>query len=59
MVANIKKDIQIYAHWQGLQRPSLMGVLSVSPAKGKKFFSFEYTYAWLKSGFSQMYIHPI
>lgn len=31
-----------------------MGVLSVSPAKGKESFSFEYADAWLKSGFSQM-----
>ena len=52
--ANTKKEIQVYAHWQGLQQPSLMGVLSASPAKGKESFSFEYSDAWLKSGFSQM-----
>lgn len=52
--ANTKKEIQVYAHWQGLEEPSLMGVLSVSPAKGKESFSFEYADAWLKSGFSQM-----
>ena len=51
---NTKKEIQVYAHWQGLQQPSLMGVLSASPAKGKESFSFEYSDAWLKSGFSQM-----
>jgi serine/threonine-protein kinase HipA len=51
---NTKKEIQVYAHWQGLQEPSLMGVLSVSPAKGRESFSFEYADAWLKSGFSQM-----
>ena len=51
---NTKKEIQVYAHWQGLQEPSLMGVLSVSPAKGKESFSFEYADAWLRSGFSQM-----
>lgn len=54
MVANAKKEIQVYAHWLGLQKPSLMGVLSVAPAKGKESFSFEYADAWLKSGFSQM-----
>jgi serine/threonine-protein kinase HipA len=52
--ANTKKEIQVYADWQRLQKPSLMGVLSVSPAKGKESFSFEYADAWLKSGFSQM-----
>ncbi len=51
---NTKKEIQVYAHWQGLQEPSPMGVLSVSPAKGKESFSFQYADAWLKSGFSQM-----
>ncbi|MFT4154296.1 type II toxin-antitoxin system HipA family toxin [Parafilimonas sp.] len=54
MAANAKKEIQVYAHWLGLQEPSLMGVLSVSSAKGKESFSFEYADAWLKSGFSQM-----
>jgi serine/threonine-protein kinase HipA len=52
--AYTKKDIQVYAHWQGLLKPSLMGVLSVSPARGKESFSFEYASAWIKSGFSQM-----
>lgn len=51
---NIKREIQVYAHWLGLKEPSLMGVLSVAPAKGKESFSFEYSDAWLKSGFSQM-----
>jgi serine/threonine-protein kinase HipA len=54
MAKNLKKDIQVYAHWQDLPEPALMGTLSVSPAKGKESFSFEYADAWLKSGFSQM-----
>lgn len=54
MATNIKKDIQVYAHWQDLQVPAIMGTLSVSPAKGKESFSFEYADVWLKSGFSQM-----
>jgi serine/threonine-protein kinase HipA len=54
MAANIKKEIQVFAHWLGLQEPSLMGVLSVSPAKGRESFSFEYAEEWLKSGFSQI-----
>lgn len=51
---NTKKEIRVYAHWQGLKEPSLMGVLSASAAKGKESFSFEYADAWLRSGFSQM-----
>ncbi len=54
MSANTKKEIQVYAHWQDLKKPSLIGVLSVVPAKGKESFSFEYAEAWLKTGFSQM-----
>jgi serine/threonine-protein kinase HipA len=52
--SNTKKIIQVYADWQGLKEPSLMGVLSVTPSKGKETFSFEYSNAWLQSGFSQM-----
>lgn len=54
MATNVQKDIQVYAHWLELQQPSLMGVLSVSSARGKESFSFVYTDAWLQSGFSQM-----
>lgn len=51
---NTKKEIQVYAHWHGLLAPQLMGILSVTPAKGKESFSFEYTKGWLQSDFSQM-----
>lgn len=54
MATNVQKDIQVYAHWLELQQPSLMGVLSVSSARGKESFSFAYTDTWLQSGFSQM-----
>ncbi|MFT3703040.1 MAG: HipA domain-containing protein [Agriterribacter sp.] len=54
MATNIKKDIQVYAHWQDLHAPAIMGTLSVSLVKGKESFSFEYADAWLKSDFSQM-----
>ena len=54
MAANTKREIKVYAYWKGLKEPLLMGTLSVSPAKGKESFSFEYAGTWLKSGFSQM-----
>ncbi len=54
MAASTKKEIHVYAHWRGLQEPSLMGMLSASSAKGRESFSFEYADEWLKSGFSQM-----
>lgn len=49
-----KKEILVYAHWQSLSTPALMGVLHATPAKGKEVFSFEYAQEWIKSGFSQM-----
>src|SRR5665647_392176 len=52
--ANSKKEILVYAHWLGLAMPNKMGTLTVTPAKGKETFSFEYAADWLKSGFSQM-----
>jgi serine/threonine-protein kinase HipA len=52
--ATTKKDIKVYADWQGLAAPVLMGVLNATAAKGKETFSFEYAAAWIQSGFSQM-----
>lgn len=51
---NTRKEIQVYAHWQGFSAPRMMGMLTVTPAKGKETFSFEYAAGWLQSGFSQM-----
>jgi len=47
-----KKNILVYAHWAGLKKSTLMGILTATPAKGKEVFSFEYTKEWLKSGFN-------
>ena len=52
-----KRNIHVYAHWQGLDNPALMGVLSSERLKGKEIFSFSYTKEWLDSGFAQ-YIDP-
>jgi serine/threonine-protein kinase HipA len=49
-----KREILVYAHWQGLEKPTRMGVLTVTPGKGKEVFSFEYSADWLKSDFTQM-----
>ncbi|HEX5553185.1 MAG TPA: HipA domain-containing protein [Chitinophagaceae bacterium] len=54
MTIKQKKEILVYAHWAGMGTPFLMGILSVSPAKGKESFSFEYTDKWLKSGAAQI-----
>ncbi len=44
-----KFDIFVYAHWQGMQDPKIIGVLSAHFAKTKKAFSFEYDKYWIKS----------
>ena len=46
-----KTDIYVYADWQGLEAPLLMGVLSAHQAKGRKAFSFSYDKLWLQSGY--------
>jgi len=44
-----KTDIYVYAHWQEMPEPKIIGILSALQAKGKKAFSFEYDKEWLKS----------
>ncbi len=49
-----KKEILVYANWQGLEEPTKMGTLTTTHGKGKEIFSFEYSSDWLQSGFTQM-----
>ncbi len=48
-MAKGKLDIFVYAHWKGLPKPKLIGVLSAHYAKGRKAFGFEYDKEWIKS----------
>jgi serine/threonine-protein kinase HipA len=56
-MAQNKFDIFVYAHWQGLTEPKIIGVLSAHFAKAKKAFSFEYDKDWIKSE-QQMLLDP-
>lgn len=56
-MAQNKFDIFVYAHWQGMQEPKIIGVLSAHFAKAKKAFSFEYDKDWVKSE-QQMLLDP-
>ncbi len=49
-----KRKILVYAHWQSLADPMVMGTLGITQGKGKEVFSFEYSPDWLKSGFTQI-----
>lgn len=54
MATSAKKNILVYADWEQIGMPTLMGNLAVSSVRGKESFSFEYTDAWLQLGFSQI-----
>lgn len=56
-MAQNKFDIYVYAHWQGMEEPKIIGILSAHFAKGKKAFSFEYDKDWIKSE-QQMLLDP-
>ncbi len=44
-----KTNIYVYAHWQGIPEPKIIGILSAQQAKGKKAFSFEYDKTWINT----------
>lgn len=49
-----KRTISVYAHWSGMENPSLMGTLRSDRLKGKEVFSFEYVDEWLQNGLAQL-----
>ena len=51
---NNKRIVFVYADWEGLKEPILMGTLSATHLRGKEIFSFEYDKDWLKSKYVQI-----
>jgi len=49
-----RRSIRVYAHWQGMETPFLIGILHSDRLKGKEIFSFEYAENWLQKGPSQL-----
>lgn len=49
-----RKEILVYAHWEGIASPLLMGTLYASPTRGKEIFSFHYHKDWLRSDYAQV-----
>jgi len=45
-----KREIFVFAHWNGMENPLPMGVLFSERLRGKEIFSFEYNDEWLKTG---------
>ena len=54
---NSQKEIQVFAHWKGLEKPTLMGILKATYSRGKEIFFFEYSKNWISSDSGQ-YIDP-
>ena len=46
----MSREIEVWADWQELGAPILMGHLRSSLARGKEVFSFSYESKWLASG---------
>lgn len=49
MKRQAQREIKVYADWQGLGTPMVMGSLSAMVARGKEVFAFEYERAWLET----------
>ncbi len=49
----MSKEIYVFASWEGLIKPELIGVLSSDVVRGKESFRFSYDNNWLKSPFVQ------
>lgn len=48
------KQILVYADWDGLKEPLLIGHLTADMVRGKEIFSFAYAEEWLQSPNSQL-----
>jgi serine/threonine-protein kinase HipA len=42
-----RRYVEVYAHWNKLSNPILMGILYATHSRGKEIFSFEYDENWL------------
>jgi serine/threonine-protein kinase HipA len=48
-----KRLVYVYADWQGLEKPQLMGILQSILLRGIEVFSLEYDSTWLTSRYAQ------
>src|SRR5690606_30136311 len=49
-----KRDVFVFAHWEGMDDPTFMGALHSELLRGKEVFSFEYDEKWLQSAYAQI-----
>jgi serine/threonine-protein kinase HipA len=50
--------IWVYADWEPMESPQLMGMLAAQRVRGKEIFSFEYDEAWLGAKQSILHLDP-
>lgn len=48
--------IWVYADWNPIEAPQLIGILVVQRVKGKEIFSFEYNETWLNASQAKLYL---
>ncbi len=48
-----QKNIYVFADWETMESPQLMGILLASQSRGKEVFSFEYDDNWLNSKYAR------
>ncbi|WP_420386362.1 type II toxin-antitoxin system HipA family toxin [Roseivirga sp.] len=48
------REILVYAHWESLEGPQLVGVLSSDRVRGNEVFSFSYHQDWLNNRYAQV-----
>ena len=46
----MRKNVMVFADWEGLAGPIKIGELHCIPVRGKEVFSFEYDKGWINSG---------
>ena len=52
----MSKNIFVYADWESISKPTLIGILNADLLRGKEIFSFEYDSQWLKN--QQFFLDP-
>lgn len=57
-MADKKRIIQVFADWETVSEPQLMGLLSATQIRGKEIFAFEYDKEWLKSNQDKHSLDP-
>ncbi|MES2517042.1 MAG: HipA domain-containing protein [Bacteroidota bacterium] len=57
-MADKKRIIQVFADWETMSEPHLMGLLSATQIRGKEIFAFEYDKEWLKSNQDKHTLDP-